>query len=204
MKKVLSLVLSLCVIFSLTSTAFAAYPEDSPVLNEDLNLNIDTMTSSEKVIYQDVIDAAIAQYKASDADFDEDVFIEQVNYVLYLMDNPYTSSNPDINTLAVIDLSIPNEVVATAANVVISLLVGGVTTAAIKAFVAKYGATAAANLIAKEVTAKLLALGIKELSGLGTVIRTIVKNVVDPGTTIAEWLDNRDVRPGNGYVDIVI
>lgn len=30
------------------------------------------------------------------------------------------------------------------------------------------------------------------MSGIDTVISSIVKNILDPGTTVAKWLDSRD------------
>lgn len=50
--------------------------------------------------------------------------------------------------------------------------------------------------------AKLLAIGIKEVTGVGTLIRTIVQNVLDPGSTVASYYDRRDYYPRNGFVGI--
>ncbi|GAA0477107.1 hypothetical protein [Alkalibacterium indicireducens] len=58
------------------------------------------------------------------------------------------------------------------------------------------------NLLVKKVVAKLLAIGIKEVTGVGTLIRTIVQNVLDPGSTVASYYDRRDYYPRNGFVDI--
>lgn len=37
---------------------------------------------------------------------------------------------------------------------------------------------------------------------LSATIRTVIKNVLDPGSTVAEWLDKRDYKPRNGFVDV--
>nr|WP_083432098.1 hypothetical protein [Anaerococcus mediterraneensis] len=82
------------------------------------------------------------------------------------------------------------------------MIVGGATSAAIRAYILKKGARVAVNELTKAVVLKLLAVGIKEVTGIGTIIRVVIKNVLDPGSTVAEWLDKRDHKPRNGFVDV--
>lgn len=204
-KKLVSVVLVLTMVFSLSATAFAAEPDINQLERsmENITLDINKMTPDEYKIYKEVMDATIKHEKSIDPNFNEQKFVSQVNGLLYSMEygipTPMTRSR---HSNSKVRFSIPNNVVATTINVAVSLLAGGGATATIKALVSKYGAKTAANMIAKKVTAKLLALGIKEASGLGTVIRHVVKNVLDPGDTVAEWLDSKDKRPRNGYVDV--
>ena len=62
----------------------------------------------------------------------------------------------------------------------------------------------ATNIKSKAVVSKLLALRIREVTGIGTIIRAVIKNVLDPGSTVAEWLDKRDHKPRNGFVDVKV
>ncbi len=66
----------------------------------------------------------------------------------------------------------------------------------------KKGAAAATRKLTTVVVSKLLAIGIKEYSGIGAIIRSVVRNVLDPGTTVARYLDRNDHKPRNGYVDV--
>ena len=206
MKKIISLMLALVLVFSLSTSAFAAEsPGDASAIElqnaiSKVNFDVQKMTDKELAIYNEVLSAAIKQEKAANPNFNEKEFVQQVNQLLYMME--YGQNRP--MTRALIQFSIPNGVVATAVNVGVSLIAGGATSAAIKALVSKYGASVAANMLAKEVTARLLAIGIREVTGIGTVIRTVVKNVLDPGSTVADWLDNHDPNPGNGHVDVAI
>lgn len=204
MKKIIAMLLSLSMVLSIGNVAFAAdVPPNSTSLETSLNnitLDVTQMSSDNLKIYNDVLEDAIEYQNSIDSNFDQKNFVRQVNDLLYMMEY----GTPMTRARAAIKFRIPNSVVSTAVNIAFSLIVGGVSTAVIKSFVAKYGVNVATNMIAKEVTVKLLSLGIKELSGLGTVIRLVIKNVLDPGSTIASWIDKRDPRPGNGYIDIAI
>lgn len=169
----------------------------------EVELNYYDMSEKERAIYWEVVNKDIKRYKEEDPNFDEELFMEQLEQVLLAMDSSgaLNTSQFRISPKSV-ELAIPNRVVATAVNVAVSLIVGGATSAAIRAYILKKGAYAATNELVKAVVSRLLALGIREVSGIGTVIRSIVKNVLDPGSTVAEWLDSRDYKPRNGYVDV--
>lgn len=204
-EKLMSLVLAFTMALSLGATAFAAEPDMDQIEAQMKNITLDVneMTPHEYKIYKEVVDSVTEHEKSVNPNFNEQEFVTQVNDLLYSMEHgisvPMARSG---RSAAKVRLSIPNNVVATSVNVAVSLLAGGGATATIKALISKYGTKAAANLIAKKVTTKLLAIGIKEVTGLGTVIRNVVKNVLDPGGAVAEWLDNKDPRPGNGCVDV--
>lgn len=93
------------------------------------------------------------------------------------------------------------KVLAGAINVGLVAVTGGAAGAGVKALVLKVGAKKAANTISKKVVATLFTFGIKKVSGIDTVISSIVKNILDPGTTVAKWLDSRDKIKNNGWLE---
>ncbi len=191
-------ILSVAIIFSLLLNIYTPVFAASNNSN-DIHLNINEMSKEEMDIYQKVLEDSIRENKEKDPNFDEKLFTQQVNYVLYLMESP---SGITIGSRSIIKISIPNNVVATAVNIAISLIAGGATTAALRSYILKVGVTEATNVIVSKVTSKLIALGIREVSGIGTVIRTVINQVIDPGSAVAEYLDNHDIFPRNGYVDV--
>ncbi|MFL8951454.1 hypothetical protein [Helcococcus kunzii] len=169
----------------------------------EVELNYNDMSAKEQAIYWEVVRRDIEKYKKEDPNFDQELFLEQLNQVLVAMDSTGTSVVPQSQmALASIEFAIPNNVVATAVNTAVSLIVGGATSAAIRAYILKKGARVAVNELTKAVVSKLWAVGIKEVTGIGTIIRVVIKNVLDPGSTVAEWLDKRDHKPRNGFVDV--
>ena len=97
--------------------------------------------------------------------------------------------------------AISNSVLASAINVGISLAVGGGIGAGIKALIMKHGAQYATNLIARKVVATLMTFGIKQVTGINSIVSHVVRNVLDPGSSIAAWLDARDKIKNNGWVE---
>lgn len=93
------------------------------------------------------------------------------------------------------------KVLAGAINVGLVAVTGGAAGAGVKALVLKVGAKKAANTISKKVVATLFTFGIKKVLGIDTVISSIVKNILDPGTTMAKWLDSRDKIKNNGWLE---
>lgn len=159
------------------------------------SINVEELKGNDKQIYDEVIKKAIDEYKNTPG-FDEQEFIEQVNYVL--SKDPNSTSTRRKRSI----VSIPNSVVATATNVAISLAIGGASGAAIRAYVVKVGAKRASNAIAKSITSRLWAMGIKNVTGISTLTNNIIKNILDPGSAVASWLDSRDSSPNNGRVEI--
>lgn len=105
-------------------------------------INVEELKGNDKQIYDELIKKAIAEYKNTPG-FDEQEFIEQVNYVL--SKDPNSTSTRRNRSI----VSIPNSVVATATNVAISLAIGRASKTAIRAYVVKVGAKRASNEIAK-------------------------------------------------------
>jgi len=93
------------------------------------------------------------------------------------------------------------KVLAGAINVGLVAVTGGAAGAGVKALVLKVGVKKAANTISKKIVATLFTFGIKKVSGIDTVISSIVKNILDPGTTMAKWLDSRDKIKNNGWLE---
>ncbi|WP_236686744.1 hypothetical protein, partial [Streptococcus phocae] len=96
------------------------------------------------------------------------------------------------DVLAAAHGAISNSVLASAINVGVSFAVGGGVGAGIKALIMKHGAEYATRLIARKVVATLMTFGIRQVTGINSIISHVVKNVLDPGSTIAAWLDARD------------
>lgn len=200
-KRILSLALITCLSFEVITPVSASEivtesesNNNTPIMLDDYTLDINKMNPEQKAVYDEVINEAIEKYSADDPDFNAQEFVDQVNQVLLMIE----SGAPITRAL----VSIPNSVVATAVNVVVAAVTGGLAGAAIKAYIKKVGIGAAVDAIADKVIIALLAFGIKDVTGITEVIKDIVNNVLDPGSTIAEWLDNKDSNPGNGKVEI--
>lgn len=187
------------------------------LLEDDLDLNYDNMTQEEKRIYDEVIAEDIKKYELEDPNFNKNRFLLEVDTVVTEM-NSFVSASQDFDeqfpghnhtgmlppimtSRAPGNFYLSNRAVGTAINIVISLLVGAASTIAIRAYIVKKGTTAATRILTRKVVSKLLALGIKEFSGLGTLMRSIIK-FTDPGLYIAKWLDRRDYMSNNGRVDV--
>lgn len=97
--------------------------------------------------------------------------------------------------------AISNSVLASAINVGISLAVGGAVGAGIKAIVMRHGAQYATNLLARKVTSTLITFGIRQVTGINSIISHVVRNILDPGSTVARWMDSRDKIRNNGWVE---
>ncbi len=197
MKKLLSILLSMIMAFSLVVPAFAAEPEE-PDPFADITLDVSQMSNDELAIYNEVMSKAIAEQKAANPNFNESEFVSQVNSVLYMMEHGVPM------TRALIDLSIPNSAVTAALDVALSLAIGGATGAAVKTLVAQFGKKVAVKKITSAAIGALAAFGVKNILDLDGIVTNIVENLLSPGTAIAEWLDSTDPEPNNGYWDIVL
>lgn len=167
--------------------------------------NYQSLTSEQKKLYNEALKAEMMKYQDQD-DFNEQIFKEVVDSIVF-EDNAAKFSNM-INNQSKLrwkytGIWIDNKIVASGINVAISLATGGVGTVGIRMLVKKVGTKAAIQVVEKTVRNKLILFGIKQFSGISYVISTIVKNVLDPGTTIAKWLDAHDKRPNNGRCDII-
>lgn len=101
-------------------------------------------------------------------------------------------------------IRISNKIVGSGINLAISLMIGGVGSAGVKALIRKFGTQRAINLINQKVVGVLTVWGIKQIVGVNFIaqlVSTTVKNVLDPGGYIAKQLDSRDKYRNNGYVD---
>lgn len=187
---------------------------------EESNIEFDELSTEDLNIINEVIENAISEENKEDLNFNEAEFVEDVEAFLegnaehFLVEEEVSEKEGIFAALESFffikvnaavkkgKISISNKVVAVGVNAVVSLAIGGATTYALKTIVLKKGATYVTNLLVKKVVAKLLAIGIKEVTGVGTLIRRIVQNVLDPGSTVASYYDRRDYYPRNGFVDI--
>lgn len=187
---------------------------------EQSHIELEELSAEDLEIVTEIIENAISVEEKEDPNFNEVEFVEDVEAFLEGDANHFIVDKDDSEKegiFAAIEnfffiranaatkkgrINISNKVVAVGVNAVVSLAIGGATTYAIRALVLKKGATYVTNLLVKKVVSKLLAIGIKEVTGVGTLIRTVVKNALDPGSTVARYLDRRDRYPRNGFVDI--
>ena len=107
-------------------------------------------------------------------------------------------------------VALPNWLVGNAINLAIDVLVVGGTRKAASFFTArirKYGVQATKTYFSKELKKKLIAKGIANgvaagACGIAAVCITVLTWAVDPGGSLAMAMDNRDHKPGNGFVNI--
>lgn len=92
--------------------------------------------------------------------------------------------------------------VGTGLDIAISLAFGGAASAGIKAMLKKHGVKFVKDRLYKIVVQKLAIFGVKKVSGITSVINTIVKNVLQPGMQIANWLDKKSDSKKDGYITI--
>lgn len=87
-----------------------------------------------------------------------------------------------------------------ALNVAIGFAVGG-GVGAIQAYLAKKGKKEAEKLFTKTVTSKLKAWGFTKLALMSNAAVQFALDYADIGTQIAKYLDRRDSKPNNGWID---
>ncbi|MGK5512147.1 hypothetical protein [Brevibacillus formosus] len=89
---------------------------------------------------------------------------------------------------------------ASAINVALGLIAGG-GVGAIQAYIISVGKKEAARIFTATVTSKLIAWGAPKLAVfVGTAV-TFAMDYLDIGAKIAEYLDSRDSKPNNGWID---
>lgn len=72
---------------------------------------------------------------------------------------------------------------------------------AIQAFLAKKGKKEAEKLFTKTVTSKLKAWGFTKLALMSNAAVQFALDYSDIGTQVAKYLDRRDPKPNNGWID---
>ncbi|WP_378211786.1 RHS repeat-associated core domain-containing protein, partial [Anoxybacteroides rupiense] len=82
------------------------------------------------------------------------------------------------------------------------VLTGGLTLGALIAYIKKKGTQAAKRIFYRTLRDKLIVIGASAgiLKSLEWVVNTAF-NYLDPGTVVANWIDSRDKKPQNGYID---
>lgn len=207
--KILSLVLSLSMMFSLSVPAFAAEVETTsgePTYIENGVYVSENMTAEELQKYNALIDEQVELIAAEYENVSKEWIRSQI--VAALEDPNFTTdeSSNGVQTYAgtiIPDINIANNIVAAAINVAIGMVVGG-GIAGISAYVKKVGVQEAKKVFSKTIATKLKAWGLTNLSKVLPVVTTFVLSVLDPGTAIAEYIDNHDVKPGNGQVNFIL
>lgn len=94
------------------------------------------------------------------------------------------------------------KMLASILNVAVNLACGGVGGAAVKTLVKKYGAKRAEQTLSRVLKDKLLKLGYKKGAAIGGVVGKIVNNFLDPGTTVAKYIDSKDKIKNNGWIEL--
>lgn len=207
--KILSFVLSLSMMFSLAVPAFAAEVETTnsePMYIENGVYVSENMTKEELQKYNALIDEQVDLIAAEYGNVSKEWIRNEI--VAALEDPNFTvdESSDRVQTRAgtiIPDINIANNIVAAAINVAIGMVVGG-GIAGISAYVKKMGVQEAKKIFSKTLATKLKAWGLTNLSKILPVATTFVLSVLDPGTAIAEYIDNHDVKPGNGQVNFIL
>lgn len=130
----------------------------------------------------------------------------------YELQMPSSFVDVDRDEMEYVDggLGVPNWVFGIAVNMALGAVSGGTAAAGVKFFgqyAKKYGKEAARTLFSKKLKQSLMRKGIASgiasgvcgAAGLGF---EFLLNAMDPGPALAKWLDARDPRPNNGWVDI--
>lgn len=211
-----------CSVFALNSSNIRAAESNGSIVEESSNLgettqekelleevnkvlsSYENLTPEQKTLYDETMKVEIAKHQG-EAGFDEEQFKKEVGSFVFTDQSKLLKDEISFQgryrwTYTGIWLS--NGVVASGINLAVTLATGGATTVGIKMLVKKVGTKAAINVIEKAVKNKLIWFGLKQVSGITPVISTIVRNLLDPGTAIANWYDSKDIRPNNGHCDI--
>ncbi|WP_017470382.1 hypothetical protein [Amphibacillus jilinensis] len=96
---------------------------------------------------------------------------------------------------------ISNKVVGALINTGIGLVTGGGGMAAVAAYIRKKGKKEAQRVFTRTIASKLKSWGLATLAGSLGVAVAFAVNYTDVGGMVARWFDNRDKKPGNGYLD---
>lgn len=212
MKKHLSVLLVLVLLFTASTSAFADSVEISSlsVLDEGV-FKPEEMSIKEKKAYYYCIDKQVklVQEKYGNA-IDADAFRKELIHVLETENsmNKIQSKSYSYMRAAsgswIPDVKIKNDVAAAAINTVIdlALLSAGVTSVA--ALIKKIGLKEARRLFTKTLTSKLKAWGLAALATSLPFAVNFIFNLLNPGAKIAEYLDSVDDFPNNGYIDKVL
>ena len=209
MKKILSIVLSLAMMFSLAVPAFAAEVETTnsePMYIENGVYVSENMTKEELQKYNALIDEQVDLIAAEYGNVSREWIRNEIVAALEDPNFAVDESSDRVQTRAgtiIPDINIANNIVAAAINVAIGMVVGG-GIAGISAYVKKMGVQEAKKIFSKTIATRLKAWGLTNLSRILPVATTFVLSVLDPGTAIAEYIDNHDVKPGNGQVNFIL
>lgn len=172
-------------------------------------MGIKDLTPEQLTVYNEALEVEIAKYRGKEG-FNEEIF-KQMMEVFVFDERP--SHEKFSNAIATGQVGeawhwtgvwIADDIVASGLNMVISALVGGAVISGIKALVKKYGVIAATDKLIVVVVKKLGALGVSSAGqkGINKIVRKVVDDILDPGSVIANWLDDNDGKPNNGRVDI--
>lgn len=209
MKKILSIVLGLAMMFSLAVPAFAAEVETTnsePMYIENGVYVSENMTKEELQKYNALIDEQVDLIAAEYGNVSREWIRNEIVAALEDPNFAVDESSDRVQTCAgtiIPDINIANNIVAAAINVAIGMVVGG-GIAGISAYVKKMGVQEAKKIFSKTIATRLKAWGLTNLSRILPVATTFVLSVLDPGTAIAEYIDNHDVKPGNGQVNFIL
>lgn len=230
MKRNLSLVLILTLLIGSTTSAFAdestnfnnidyRYSEVESSIIEALDLN--SMSDSELEIFYNTVDKEIDKLDFSSS-YERIKFRDEVILLLTTNQNSLKLGTNKIqfnefahresqfvrmhsmDALIQFDVELENKTVATAINVMISLIIGGAGFASIGAYIKSVGVKEAERIFTRTLKSKLIAWGAPKIASTITPAVTILMTALDPGTAAAEWLDEHDYLGTTGSLEIHI
>ncbi|WP_407372185.1 hypothetical protein [Carnobacterium sp.] len=164
---------------------------------EGIENNFSDETEQEE---QERINLAISETMENHPDASESELRALAEYYVALDKGEVTPS--EMAQLRAAAMRLKTSTVGTGLDIAISLAFGGAASAGIKAMLKKHGVKFVKDRLYQIVVQKLAIFGVKKVTGITAIIDTIVKNVLQPGMQIANWLDKKSDGKKDGYITI--
>lgn len=139
--------------------------------------------------------------------FNEKEFKKELLYVLETKDSLKTLNSRDVSKIVPkwsYTISIRNSIVSAAINTSINVTLIAFGVGSVAALIKKQGAESARRIFYKTLYSRFMDWGATSLAVASVVAVDFIFNLLNPGEAIARWADSKDVRPNNGYLDVVV
>ncbi len=185
----------------------------------DLEKEIDSlpsvheMTVEEKKLFDKLVNEEVGKHGQANPELYKQVLTDffdessghagDLNYAANVLENK-TLINNDISTMGwdwIPDIKIGTNLAGSILNVAIGVAVGG-GVGAIQGFIVAKGKKEAQRIFTKTVTSKLTEWGAPKLAIFVGAAVAIALDYSDIGAKIAEYLDSKDSKPNNGWIEI--
>lgn len=198
-KKIISLVLALTIIFNFSATAFAAelnFYEKLSLTEAEIQAGIEKALQIKLSEIEDSIERMNAEYNIRKNLENIDLSSIQITYARRIdLGDIWKDGLPDIH--------IKNKYVAATIDTILNgiLIASGVGSLSVA--LKKFGAKQLQYIFIKTIKKKVIG---KAAIALGVSLSSIagfLNYVADPAGKIAKYLDSKDKKPNNGYLDVV-